>query len=190
VVFFYCKYGDKSRNSFLSLARGILSQLIGHHGTNDSVLLFLDEKTSGSGEPILTSTQLAKELLEVALKSCNKTYIILDGLDECDRDERKEISSWFRQLVDSLPREDMDSIRCVFVSQDDGYARKDLSMLPSIKMTADDNKNDIQLYANIWHQRIQDKFGPLDPKDSHVANIVTERAQGNLYKRPLVPASC
>jgi hypothetical protein len=157
-----------------------LSQVLGHHGANDSVLLFLDEKTSGSGEPILTSTQLAKELLEVALKSYNNTYIILDRLNECDRDKRKEISSWFRQLVDSLPREDMDSIRCVFVSQDDRYARKDHSMLPSIKMTADDNKNDIQLYANIWHQRIHDKFGTLDPKESHVANIVTERAQGNL----------
>lgn len=73
----------------------------------------------------------------------------------------------------------MDAIRCLFVSQDDGYARKDLSMLPSIKMTVADNKSDIAAYTNTWHQRIQEKFGPLDPKEYHVANIVTARSQGN-----------
>jgi len=155
--------------------------MLSYNRSNDSFLLYVDEKASCSGETVLTSSKLAKELLETVFKSCKKTYVILDGLDECNRDERKEISTWFCQLMDGLPREDMDAIRCLFVSQDDGYARKDFSMLPSIKLTATDNKCDIEAYASIWHQRIQEKFGPLDPKEYHIANIVTARAQGNFH---------
>jgi hypothetical protein len=176
-VFFYFKYGDVSRNSFLAVARGILSQLLRSNRSNDSLLLYVDEKASASGEAILSNPKLAKELLETSFKSCKKTYIILDGLDECNRDERKEISTWFCQLVDCLPREDMDAIRCLFVSQDDGYARKDYSMLPSMKLTAADNKTDIETYTTTWHRRIQDKFKPFD-SNLDVASIVTARAQG------------
>jgi hypothetical protein len=178
VTFFYCKYGDESRNSFLAVARGILSQVLSSEKSDD-ILLYVDEKASSSGETVLSSSKLAKELLETVFQSCKKTYIILDGLDECNRDERKEISTWFCQLVDGLPRREMDTIRCMFVSQDDGIARKDLSMLPTIKLTATSNKSDIETYAKVWHHRIDEKFGPLDPKEMNIANIVTARAQGN-----------
>jgi hypothetical protein len=184
VVFFYCKYGDESRNSFLAVAKGMLSQILSHHRSNDNILLYVDQKASCSGEAVLTSSKLAKELLETAFHSCKKTYIILDGLDECNRDERRELSTFFRQLVDDLPRKDMDKIRCLFVSQDDGYARKDLSMLPSIKLSVANNKADIETYTSIWHHRIEEKFGPLDPKEFHITKIITARAQGNL-KYPL-----
>jgi hypothetical protein len=181
VTFFYCKYGDESRNSFLAVARGVLSQVLSSQRPNDDLLLYVDERASCSGETVLSSVKLAKELLETVFLSYKKTYIILDGLDECNREERKEISAWFRQLVDGLPRKEMDIIRCLFVSQDDGYARKDLSMLPSIKLTATSNKSDIETYAKVWHQRIGEKFGPLNRKELNVANIVTARAQGNKH---------
>jgi hypothetical protein len=147
---------------------------------DESLLLYIDEKASGSGETILKAPKLAQELLETGFKSCKRTYIILDGIDECHRDERKEISTWFCQLIDGLPREDMDVIRCLFVSQDDGYARKDYYMLPSMKLTAADNKTDIEAYTTTWHRRIQDKFGPFDA-NLHVASIVTARAQGECW---------
>ncbi|KAH8789515.1 hypothetical protein F5882DRAFT_354269 [Hyaloscypha sp. PMI_1271] len=185
VTFFYCKYGDESRNSFLAVARGILSQVLSSEKSND-ILLYVDEKASTSGETVLSSSKLAKELLETIFQSCKKTYIILDGLDECNRDERKEIATWFRQLVDGLPRREMDTIRCLFVSQDDGYARKDLSMLPSIKLTLNSNKSDIETYAKVWHQRIEERFGPLDPKKLNIANIVTAKAQGMFLFAKLV----
>jgi hypothetical protein len=180
VTFFYCKYGDESRNSFLAVARGVLSQVLSSEKSNN-ILLYVDEKASSSGETVLSSSKLAKELLETIFQSCKKTYIILDGLDECDRGERKEIATWFRQLVDGLPQREMDTIRCLFVSQDDGFARKDLSMLPSIKLTMNSNKSDIETYAKVWHQRIEERFGPLDLKKLNIANIVTARAQGDCH---------
>ena len=54
-----------------------------------------------------------------------------------------------------------------------------LLMLPSIKLTATSNKSDIETYAKVWHRRIEEKFGQLDPKEMNIARIVTARAQGN-----------
>lgn len=53
-------------------------------------------------------------------------------------------------------------------------------MMPSIKLTAADNKTDIQAYTSMWHQRIEHKFGHLDQNQFHVANIVTTGAQGEI----------
>src|SRR5437763_7902 len=93
IVFFYCKHKDPQRNTFTAVAKGMLVQLLRQ---NDGLLSYLYEKALLSGETILESRVLAKELLETALKSLEKVYIIIDGVDECDRDEKKIIISWFR----------------------------------------------------------------------------------------------
>ncbi|KAI1769276.1 hypothetical protein GGR53DRAFT_473750 [Hypoxylon sp. FL1150] len=173
IAFFYCKYGDPLRNTFMSVAKSLLAQLLVQ---NSHLLQLLYEKSSMSGEIVLTSKTIAKELLRIALNSCAKTYIILDGLDECDQGNRKEITLWFRSLVDGIPSNEMGAIRCVFVSQDDGSSRKDLGPVPSIEITRSDNKVDVAAFAKFWHRRIEDKFGTIENKN--IANLIQAKAQG------------
>lgn len=157
------------------MAKSLISQIL---PSNNSILDYLYEKASKSGETVLSTTVLAKELLEVALKSCAKVYIVLDGLDEYLRDDRKELACWFQQLIAGLPKADFGSIRCLFISQEDGFARKDLSMLSQIKITPAANKADIESFCKDWHDKIEAKFGPLEKAEHHVTNIITARAQG------------
>lgn len=180
VVFFYCKFGDETRNSFLSVARGLLSQLLSHEQSDESLLLYVEHEASRSGESVLASSKLARQLLETALKCFKTIYIVLDGIDECERAERKEISKWFRQLVGGLPTEEMDAIRCMFVSQDDGIARKDFSLLPSIRLLQRHSTDDIRAFACVWQQRIEKKLGPLNPSDRNIADLVTAKSQGKI----------
>ncbi|KAI2470710.1 hypothetical protein F4781DRAFT_421113 [Annulohypoxylon bovei var. microspora] len=175
MAFFYCAENDPLRNKFLSIARGLLSQLLVQD--EDLILLIHDRMSTKSGDATLSSTILAKELLHIALKR-RKIYIVLDGIDECARDQRKEICTWFRGVVDSLSRTQMDEIRCLFISQDDGIARKDLSMLPSIKVTIEDNRCDIEAFANIWKYRIEEKFAAFTKEELDIPPIVTARSQG------------
>ena len=130
-----------------------------------------------SGEAVLSSTAMAKELLTVALQS-RKTYIVLDGIDECSRDQRKDICAWFSSTVDSLPRDKMDDIRCLFISQDDGIARKDFSTIPSINIAPDDNRSDIEAFAKDWHCKITSRFGHLDDASLNFSRVIPARAQG------------
>ncbi|KAI1085921.1 hypothetical protein F5B19DRAFT_481039 [Rostrohypoxylon terebratum] len=174
-AFFYCAESDPLRNNFLSVARGILSQLL----LQDEYLITFIHHTRStiSGDIILSSIKLAEELLEVALKR-RKTYIILDGIDECARDERKQICESFINIAESLPRTQMDEIRCLFISQYDGIARKHLSMLSSIQLTAEGNRCDIEVFANIWKDRIEEKFGKFTKEELDIPLVVTAKSQG------------
>ncbi|KAF2800244.1 hypothetical protein K505DRAFT_229183, partial [Melanomma pulvis-pyrius CBS 109.77] len=108
--FFYCRHSDEHRNAFVSVARAILSQLAVN---NSPLLLYLYDRASKSGEAVLSSTSTAKDLLAIALQTCDKsykTYIILDGLDEYSRDDRKEIIEWFKeQLKAKDTRQDIET---------------------------------------------------------------------------------
>ncbi|KAF4976357.1 hypothetical protein FZEAL_6955 [Fusarium zealandicum] len=176
VAFFYCSYVDPERNQFMPLARAILSQLLSQ---DDSLLLYFEDKmATSSGNAILSSSALAKDLLKTALES-RKTFVILDGIDECDREQRKEICSWFRSIVERLPRTKQDEIRCLFVSQDDGIARKDLSVLPVVNIGPEQNNNDIGAFSRQWNDRIKERFGSLKELGlDHLDEIVTAKSKG------------
>jgi hypothetical protein len=174
VAFFYCKYDDERRNSFMAVARSVLAQVLSQ---NSHLLPYFHEKACVSGDAVLSSTAVAEEMLQTALNSCGRVYLIIDGLDECGQKERIKISSLFPRITEALPPEDMDSIRCLFVSQDDGIAGKTLGHLPTIQITTE-NKEDLKDFAAVWHKRIEVKFGELRSNDSHIANIISARARG------------
>ena len=161
----------------MTVAKSLLSQIVTRH---DNVLHYLYEEKSKSCEAVLSTTTVAKSLLEVALNSCRSVYIVLDGLDEYSRDDRKELTTCFKELILSLPKSDLGSIRCLFISQDDGFARKDFSMLSQIKITSANNKADIEAFCQDQHMQIQSKFGSLDKAEHNVKKVVSARAQGTL----------
>ncbi|KAK3377270.1 hypothetical protein B0T24DRAFT_237594 [Lasiosphaeria ovina] len=174
VVFFYCKHDEETRNTFMSVARSVLAQLLSQ---NPRLLPYLHEHASFSSDVSLTSKPLAKEMIQTALLSCERTYIVIDGLDECPRAERVEISSFFRDLAESVPLTDMDPIRCLFVSQDDWVASESFRGVPRIKI-ADQNHDDLRGFAQVWHNKLEAKFGELRDRNCHISNIITARAQG------------
>ncbi|KAJ2988150.1 hypothetical protein NUW58_g4128 [Xylaria curta] len=174
VAYFYCKYGNESRDSFIGLARAILTQLLHQR---PSLTPYLFEKASTSGDALLNSTTTARDMIQTVLSSCNKTYIVIDGIDECGRIHRDEIVEVFRTAVENLPAEVIGSVRCLFVSQDDDNARRNFRDLPAIKIT-NESQGDLKDFAEKRHLALEDKFGLLRSKDHHIANILTARARG------------
>jgi hypothetical protein len=142
------------------------------------MLPYFFEEASNSSDSVLTNPATSKELLDMGIRNCKSVYIILDGIDECSRDERKSITSWFRILIEELPPSNAEAIRCLFVSQDDGAARKDFAGLSTIAIGARDNKNDIKEYSTIWAERIKEKFGISDHMSSNIALNVLNTSDG------------
>lgn len=180
MAYFYCRHNDKARNSFLSVARSLLAQIFAPTKADD-VIAYMYEKAATSSDANLNSSSLAKSLLEMTISTMQSTvFLVIDGIDECRRDDRREIAEWFQEVSDSIPVKEKSKFRCLFVSQDDGVSRKDFGNIPSIKITALDNRRDIEAFAAAWHRRIENKFGQLRSGHEHIANIVTARAQGQL----------
>jgi antirestriction protein len=144
VAYFYCRYQDSDRSTFLGVARGILSQLL---FADDALLSYLYERVSTSGQVSLSMETTAKEMLATSLKTFPKLYVVIDGIDECERDERREIVSFFEKTWESLPQNDQDSLRCMFISQDDSIARKDFANMSSLRVTESDTQQDIAAYV-------------------------------------------
>ena len=155
VLFFYCKNGDVQRDNFVSIARGLLAQLLQQ---NKDLLPYFYEKASNSPDPVLSNPPIVKELLDMGIRNCKSVYIIFDGLDECSRDERKHITHWFRKLIEELPPANAEAIRCLFVSQDDSAARKDFAGISAITVRSQDNEADIREYSSVWADKIKKKF--------------------------------
>jgi hypothetical protein len=179
VAFFYCKYQDPDRNTFVAVVRGILAQLL-HQLKSNNLLAYLFDEKSKSGMTTLLTDTLARKLLDVATKSHQKVYIIIDGIDECDNEQRKEIVTAFETLWDSLPPSDNDTLRCMFISQDDRAARRDFSKMVSIRITEDHIKDDIRAYAKTWSSKIGERFDLSAEKQRYMEDMITDKAEGDL----------
>lgn len=178
VVYFYCKSTDDHQHGMLTVAKSFLSQMV-----TDDLLPYLYQKWEENNKEVtLQNEKLAQELLELCLKAVDRRYIIIDGLDEFEtRESRAEICKWFQTYVKDLP--DQGAVRCLFVSQEDTTACKDLGELEFIKITEKDNKNDIRKFCKHWHTRIWTKFR-LTPENVisdgkyDITKKVSERAKG------------
>ncbi|KAI9167944.1 Vegetative incompatibility protein [Paramyrothecium foliicola] len=175
VLFFYFRTDVEEKNNFIVLARNLLRQSLVY---SPSLLSFFYEKYKNSVEASLTTISDIKELLEVAIRHNPSVYIILDGVDECPRDERKVIAEWFRKLVEGLPPTNTDQVRCLFVSQDDGPARNDFKGITTLKILPGDNWKDICEFSAVWAKKIQEKFELSDEKATEIGNQVSESSQG------------
>ena len=184
VVFFYCKHLDNERNMFPALARSILIQLLKQNG---DLLSYLYDKSMSSGQVSLASGQLCRELLDVTLNSASKTYIIIDGIDECDANERKAILSCFTTIIEKQPQPG--NLRCLIVSQDENDIKKLLQMASVVRLKNDGNKADIENFTRKWTFKIQQKFELSEEYSDLIMNIVANRADGK-HLRTTLSVSC
>lgn len=178
VLFFYCKHDDPEHDNFLSLARGILAQIL--HQDKDLLTYFYEERTK-SKEAVLSVPDQVRRLLALAFQRCKNTYIILDGLDECKRDDRKEIVQWFIRLVEKLPVNEPSRIRCLFTSRDDGAGRKDFDGMFSLSIRQEDMRGDLQHYCQYQADKLKTKLWLSLDKTQEISEIVFNRAGGKLF---------
>jgi hypothetical protein len=175
IAFFYFKDSDSRRNSFLAVVKGILAQLLRQ---DDTLLPYLYENASKSGGVSLSNVLLAKELLNTAVKNCSRLYLVLDGVDECDRENRRDVAMEFQALCESLPAEAAGSFRCLFICEDDEAARKDFTSIECLTITPADMREDIQLYATVWSRKIGEKYSLTKEKQKAIALLITDKAEG------------
>jgi hypothetical protein len=87
------------------------------------------------------------EVLKVVLQEFDHVYVVIDGLDECPRDEKKLIANHFLATVAEINENSSDNdeyrFRCCFVSQADMDTGRLFRKVPSIKISKNHNKDDI-----------------------------------------------
>jgi hypothetical protein len=174
-VWFYCKYGDNQRNTFVALAKALIAQLLEY---DKHLLPYIYNKMCGRSEPILSTERLAKELLETALKDSTEIRIIIDGLDECDPKETKKIIEFLRSIA-NCSHNNQGFLQCVFVSQSNAIAVKNLQDIPTIEIQPSDNHDDIVRFLSSRGADIRNKFRISEEIVQQMNGLVASRAGGN-----------
>lgn len=181
--YFYCHYDDRNANSTVAILRGLVDQLLTQH---PHLLPPCHQKRSGSGEPSLRSVPVAKRLFEDFWSTIPKMLVVIDGLDECEANERKQILECIVEAVGRCNDEEPGRFRVLFVSQDFADIRRALHNPSSIKtatkiipLSARDNASDIATYVNVRTDMIAQKFAPFDERMvSDLRELTVARARG------------
>lgn len=175
VLFFYCKHDNPEFSTFSAIARGLLAQLLEQER---HLLPYFDQECCTSKEPILQTPEKIQKLLDTALKHCKSAYIVLDGLDECEREERKQISAWFRERVENAPHNEPLKLRCLFTSRDDGHGRKDFEDIDTIIVDSSDIAKDLEIFCQRQADLLGVKFQLTSDRANDIALAVSQRAAG------------
>ncbi|KAF7918225.1 uncharacterized protein EAE98_009837 [Botrytis deweyae] len=181
-IFFYCKYDDKQRDTFLAVARAMLSQLLKQ---NEILLPYLYSECINSHSVSLVSHEMCTKLLEVCFETVSKserTYLIIDGLDECEPLQRRILLSTLVSIVQKTLYPGM--LRLLIVSQNEPDIKRQLRQCSDLRLSSSCNRCDIEVYSRVWAEKIQQKFVVSDDTKTHIIKAVSEGADGMfLYAR-------
>jgi hypothetical protein len=178
VSYFYCDYNGN--NSAVAVIRGILDQLLDQY---PELMPHCHTQYATSGEPGLRSFSKAKKLLEDFCASIPKQFIVIDGLDECEATQRKQLLDLFAQLVTDCDADEPGKLRVLIVSQDWPDIKKALHpdgkiVAKTLSLTSTDNEKDIRVYVNDLAGQIKDRHDLNEEQTDYLINLTMNRAQG------------
>lgn len=185
--FFYCQDGSTA----VSVLKGLAYQLLDRF---PQMLPQCHTRRSSSGEPSLRSPSQAKKVLEDFCSTIPRLFIIVDGLDECELVERKQVLDILTEVVGQRELVDPGTIRLLIASQDYADIRRGLNSAAASKiaprmlhLSETDNEGDIRAYTRMWVDRICIKFPELtDDIKEYLQNLTVANAKGMLAGISLV----
>ncbi|KAJ2905926.1 hypothetical protein MKZ38_003714 [Zalerion maritima] len=162
--YFYCHERDPNQNTSLAVFRGLLSQLA--QSCPDLAPCLFSKRAAAT----MTITSMeAKGLLELMLE--RRQYIIIDGVDECEQVERKQIIQFFAERTAKSQAQGDSKMRVMFVSQSLMDIRKVLQspgINPRIVDLRPDDRcidGDISRFVDLRMKEMQKKFRNLTPAE-------------------------
>ena len=175
ISYFYFKHDQPDKRTHKSLLRAVVDQLI----TQDVSLSheLLDEFSS------IDSCQLSIERLQsyarTGFASYQTSFVVVDGIDECTKDEAKKAVKWLLSLLGPRLGEPDGLVRVLVAGQRDGVLDDLLASQPAISLEAPSHSADIRQYCEEISGDIQAKFSISDSLRDFIACRVTDGAQGN-----------
>ncbi|KAI0186162.1 hypothetical protein EV127DRAFT_188087 [Xylaria flabelliformis] len=181
IAYFYFKQKQPNKVSHNSALRALLLQLVERDSTLSD---HLSEKISSIESVNLRSTKVLESFVKAALETYRISYIILDGLDECDPNEAEKSVGWFLSLIKGGLVGTNVALRVLFCGQRDGTLDTLLSDQPSISLEAHGHSEDVRQYCQSFSKKIREKFKISPEMEEEITLKVTNEAQGMfLYAR-------
>jgi hypothetical protein len=148
--YFYCRSGDETSGEsvYLKILKSLLRQIL--EIDRDRLAALYHSRVNGRHSvEILDDESTAKHLLEILCDGIQRHFIVIDGLDEMDRTERKAVVDCLFNIVKKSDRSHPGRIRVLFVSTDLDDMRtraKSVDALDVYDLSPEKTEKDINLY--------------------------------------------
>lgn len=178
VAYFYFKHGNAEKNSHESFLKAILTQLLDQDTTASQDF---HEELSNQDKKKIGSRKSLESLTKKALEEYRVSFLVLDGLDECDQVHAKATVSWLLSLCDDDRYKGKTTLRMIFSSQRNGVLDKLLlNSYPEICLESSQHASDVEEYCVQYGSKIQQKFDLDRDLETKIVSLVTRGARGKL----------
>lgn len=138
-IYFYCSYGELERREAAPVLATLLKQLSMRSENMDPQLVAVFDKG------ISMSMELSAKSLRAALARFEQTFIVVDALDECSKDERKLLVSFLAGLIRSNPH----GVKLLLTSRPESDLEQLLKNSSKFLINANDTTKDIRPYVKV-----------------------------------------
>ncbi|KAI5459666.1 hypothetical protein BGZ63DRAFT_455260 [Mariannaea sp. PMI_226] len=165
-AYFYCNRSEENRRKPSSIMAAIVRQLSSPIGRAGEIHQGVQELyRSIKAQSLILDVRMCQDILLELIKSYTSTTIILDALDECDRDSRIELMDSLDELMNQTSR-----LKVFISSRKDYDIDQHFKSQPKFEIKAANNQNDIENYVN--QKLLENKHLKHQPK---LQSIILDR---------------
>ena len=181
------------------MLKGLLQQLVLRDEEQNVDLLPACHEKAVRGDRQLQDIATVKSLLELFCEADINQFIIIDGLDECDPAEIRQIVHFWMSMVKKCDAYKPGKLRVLFISQDMGKEKGNIGLmikrvqgqeLTELKLGPEHVEDDIRKYVAKNFNDLQQKHGPLNSKprfpDSTPAELVKQAEEQWAFEESLM----
>jgi hypothetical protein len=197
-VYFYCKAKDPVVSTYLGVFRGLLYQQVLHIRDNERfrhLIAYCNDKKEQSGQNQQLNTEdKAKSLLDLFFDVIPNQYIIIDGLDECEKPEIRQCLSLLTTVVSRQDNIDPGRLRLLVVSRDIPEIKKHLTADGAtaniVKIQPQDNEDAIAKYVRQCIDLFPSALKLNKDERERIKELTCSKAKGAQGQRVSRCASC
>ena len=179
-AYFYCNHDDESRNKSIEVLKSFLVQLIGSDSSNSVGVEYMYNTILAIKTPRSTPKKLYEEMIQTVLKCHDDPWLAIDGLDECEPNERNEILSLITGLVES---QELDvGLRVLVASRNEGDIERSLQRSFHLNLTSLQLKGGIGIYVDLEAKKLGRKWQFDNFETQEIYKSVCDRTQGRLSR--------
>lgn len=160
------------------MLKGLLVQLVRFSPDHIS---YVYEQVSMTAERVVDSPYTLMMMIETILEPIGQVWMILDGLDECEKKERKKILSWISKIISG---QSSAHVQVLVTSQDKSDIRHTLTTIsncPTISLRDPGHEGDIRSYVSRKVAKRKQQFDLTSEVEQDIVHKVTRHANGKLY---------
>lgn len=159
------------------MAKSLLTQLA---RSSPYCLDYLHQCSLRSTQTHASESESFTEILQTLIQCFKQVFIGIDGLDECERQERQNILNLLKNTVEKCQSQPSDrQVRILVASCGERDIEVALSKLHHrLKVTSRHIESDIRLFITIEAAKLSQKFSYDKPKQDAIVSRVITRPKG------------